>query len=489
MLLIRCSTAACLVPFSISGGFGQTNIAQLVATQVKAEVSSLDAKPTLATWRRSHKNEAVEPARFDIEYEGQGRWCASTVARIALNSDIELTRLALFYTPTPKPGSMPALPLKQDNSLVQSCKLLSLWYEVKHVSAVADLTKSVAQQLGESWGTPVAIPSRTANGSVVLVPERDLWGSGEWDPLFAWHHKHRSVLVAADPEGRPKEGPRLLVIARNVEAPPGISGMDTWDGGPPATQPSLAEAAARIAAIDPPLTHVFLLQLPPERREANLQRSSPTISPLLKWLEIAQDLPPQRKAAALIAADIYLERFFYSGVVEKSSTRKLLKSFGAVFVDTRDGVAYGHTLLKRAQRFAPSGPAAELAQIGLLEDACGFEGPKTDWREGLIAYGEKILRTFPSDQWTPYVHYILGRAYAAKLLFYYPGGVPDADDPENRKIIRAPASRVRAAAITHFRAFLEKQPNALDAAFAWQESWRLLAGLPPTRIGFGCTGD
>jgi hypothetical protein len=133
--------------------------------------------------------------------------------------------------------------------------------------------------------------------------------------------------------------------------------------------------------------------------------------------------------------------------------------------------------------YAPKGQplVGQNAAIARLGSPCAFEGT-SDWRVGLIAFGEQLLRDDPNTQWTPYIHLILGRTYAAKLMLTYPNG--DMGASPNRGPLDP--VRLRDAAIQHFRAFLSQKPNDPDAGYAAHEAWRLLAGLPPTPIHFGC---
>jgi hypothetical protein len=75
----------------------------------------------------------------------------------------------------------------------------------------------------------------------------------------------------------------------------------------------------------------------------------------------------------------------------------------------------------------------------------------------------------------------MARAYAAKLTLTYPdidlNGANTPTDPE----------ALRGNAIAHFRAFIEENRAAPESAIAWRETWRLLAGLPPSPIHFACT--
>jgi hypothetical protein len=101
---------------------------------------------------------------------------------------------------------------------------------------------------------------------------------------------------------------------------------------------------------------------------------------------------------------------------------------------------------------------------------CAFDDGSNNWQDGLIRAAEKLR-----------AHLTIARAYDAKLLLTYPGielnGANKPTDPD----------ALRRSAIAHFRAFLNENPRAPEADFAWREAWRLLAGLPPAPIHFACT--
>jgi len=197
------------------------------------------------------------------------------------------------------------------------------------------------------------------------------------------------------------------------------------------------QEAAQIAAEDPALTRQIV--------EWSRQRSNPkwVVDPTLarnnlrKWLEVAKQRSPHQRAAALLLADLY---------VEGTGTRldpEFYKGLGA-------------------------------------------ERP---WPDLATEHVESFRARFPSDQWTPYVDFALARAHSAKLLWTYPGGSTDDYSTEGSPLSPAGKEHERAAAIEYFKAFLDAKPSGRQGAFAWLEAWRLLAGLPPSRISWGCTGE
>jgi hypothetical protein len=141
-------------------------------------------------------------------------------------------------------------------------------------------------------------------------------------------------------------------------------------GGVPKGQPSLKEAAVRVAT---------------------------------------QGLPREREAAAVVLADIAAKRLMELGVGPSA-------------------------FRSRAERIDPTGAAGEVARVAHAESPCAFDDGSNNWQGGLIQFGEKLLRDFPESRWKSYIHLTMARAYAAKLLLTYPdmflNGANRPTDPE-----------------------------------------------------------
>jgi hypothetical protein len=210
---------------------------------------------------------------------------------------------------------------------------------------------------------------------------------------------------------------------------------------------------------------------PPERESESL-----TLSRLTKWLKNGGNLPPTRHAALLLVADAYI------GCAQLPP--QALAPLGAEFVThcPQDGATYDGNFLRQAEALDPEGQVGELAGLASLGEPCLLEG-HADWPDLVIEKGEKLLSRFPPDRWTPWIHYAIATGHATKLSFAYPGG-----DPEGGMTALTPAAmqQQRKAAIAHFEDFIRAKPDTPESVFAWQEAWRLLAGLPPSQVHFGC---
>jgi hypothetical protein len=149
---------------------------------------------------------------------------------------------------------------------------------------------------------------------------------------------------------------------------------------------------------------------------------------------------------------------------------------------------YLNNFFKQAEKMDDGGEVSELAALWTVSGECpGFD--KRPWPDLAIEHVESFRARFPSDKWTPYVDFALARAHSAKLLWTYPGGSTDDYSTEGSPLSPAGKEHERTAAVEYFKAFIDARPDGREAAFAWLEAWRLLAGLPPSNIRWGCTGE
>ncbi|MEO7143367.1 MAG: hypothetical protein ABI165_07670, partial [Bryobacteraceae bacterium] len=102
----------------------------------------------------------------------------------------------------------------------------------------------------------------------------------------------------------------------------------------------------------------------------------------------------------------------------------------------------------------------------------------------VIDRGQRDLRQFAPGPWSPWMRFAMARAHDVKLSFSLPPG--EADVGTIHPLSPAQSQQERSAAIEEFEQFIAGQPDSPAAVFAWQEAWRLLAGLPPSPTHSGC---
>jgi len=429
--------------------------------QVQADVAALTNRLSLAAWQKAHPGERQDRAHYETSADGyqvdflrENRWCAASVGRTPEG----IARTALFYVPSP-PGAASALPVKQDPALTRDCELDAIWYETQDEQARGNIVR----ELTEAWGQP-------ADARV----KPTIAGAGLWKDVVSWHRPDIDIWAGRNP--------RLVVYAaRNL---PSDWDLDHWFGGVLESQARVADAVARIAALGPALTSPILSGSRCSAGPSTEDRQA--AEPLAKWLAAARSPAPVRRAAALLLTDFYITCAGTSP--DSDPLQKGFAELGAKY-ETRspeDGPDYAHNFREQAERLDPHGPAGQLAGLVSLTDPCFLKGAN-GWPDLLIEKGTKMLNAFPSTRWTPYVHFALARAHATKLSFALPGGDPEGGNVS--PLGPATMQQERSAAISHLRYFLKRQPGAPESVFAWQEAWRLLAGLPPSRIHFGCSGE
>lgn len=438
----------------------QTASETFLASQVRSALRSMSSEPNLSAWRTAHTRERVDLAHYEtdkdpyeVDLARENRWCATSVTDIAAG----VTRAASFYIPVVTRGELPPLPSKQDTSLTNSCRLGAMWYEALGPNLVKDLVT----ELTASWGPPSQSTRKEFLQSVYIR------GSGFWRDVANWRRGAVSIWVAwTDWDKGNGIGSRTIIwMLRERSQDLDLSGVGF----------DVTTSALKMADLSPELT----AQVRPATNCARLGGEI-TMGRLARWLTAAERLPAQRRAAALVAADSFVSCVLASGAKESS-----LAALG-VKLETKcppDGPVYMGSLRKQAEALDPSGPGGALAAVAALQDPCSLDGT-APWPQLVLDHGERILHQFGSGPWSPWVHFAIARAHEVKLSFSLPPG--EIDLGMIHDLTPTQAKEERAKAIEEFAYFIREEPDAKEAAFAWQEVWRLMAGLPPSSTHFGC---
>jgi hypothetical protein len=414
-----------------------------LALSAQDEIAELANEPTIGVWQKSHAQDQLELAAYSLGDRADA--IDARPNRLCAISTSVSRRTALFYVPEVPAGAL--LPSGRIEPKA-ACTLQALWFETQ-----APL-ENVVRELTAKWGQP---------GGSAFKPE--IRGAGLWKNVTAWHRPGFSIWAAY------YNG--VIVYARRDM--PKDSAMFR---GPPFRPSPVMDAAARLLGDPTPLTTEILARSRCEDLPVTREDPSKAAARLDRWLRLSSTLPGQQKAAALLLADEYVtcaENSFRSPQLDG-----LFKNLGAEFETQcpQNGPFYTHNFRRRAEI------NSELAKVVGLGDFCNLKGSHP-WYQLVIDNGERILAQFPNDAWTSYVHYLVGRAHAARLAFSYPGGNPETGTIFPLSSIEK--ERERNAAVAHFKLFLAKQPDLPESVFAWQEAWRLMAGLPPSRLSFGCS--
>jgi hypothetical protein len=394
------------------------------AKQIKTDIDTLSSEPALAVWQASHRDEKLQLAHYDTTNDGYEVDFRRTNRWCA--ASVSNGRAALFYVPEPGSGALPQ---------TRNCRMEAIWYETQDTALVAELSAI--------WGQP--------NGQIT---EPDIRGSATWKGAPAWHRQGMNIWAVS-------QGQRMIVYARR-DIPRDLDMAFALLSSTLKAQ--LIDAAAQIAPKDSELLEGAHCETRQPKRESDLI----AIRRLAQWIKAATSLAPEQKASALILADAWVacSRISPDSLMQLGAEYKIQCP--------QDGPTYSHNLRNQA--------AGELAGIASLTEPCTLEG-KGNWPDLVIAEGERLLNRYPKGQWTAWVHYAIARAHAARLSFAYPEGRPGGyGTPLTPDVMR----KERAAAVDQFERFLKEKPDSPESRYAWQESWRLQAGLPPSPLGFDC---
>ncbi|MGA3048081.1 MAG: hypothetical protein ABSD67_15725 [Terracidiphilus sp.] len=447
----------------------------MFAKQVERDIAPLSSQLSVGAWQKLHLHEKLELAHYNFDenfYEAdlaevKSRWCAASISQ----SPSDFGRVALFFVPSVKADALPFLPSLEQVSIKEDCRIQMLRYRASPEISVQDL----AREFSSVWGVPNV--SRDP-----LIVDSD--GA-------TWDHDGVSVRMTKRPGTLLHSPAGVFVYARRDALPANTCGECEISllpllGG---KRTLLAERAGRIAVEDPTLTRQIVRRSCPMTSVTPQEDSSVTVDRLRNWFEAAKQLSPRRRAAAFLLADLYVENAPWGYAAKPYvGPAEFYTRLGARY--DKEG-NYDHNFLERAEKLDGGGEVGELAALLTLSEACSSTDYRP-WPDLAIERGESFLAHFSSDQWTPYVHYALARAHSARVVWTYPGGDEESqEENSDDNYIAFPLSHAakeqeREAAIDHFKAFLDAKPNGPEAPFAWQEAWRLLAGLPPSQISWGC---
>jgi hypothetical protein len=462
--------------------FAQDAPASMFAKQVEHDIAALSSQPSVGAWQKLHPDEKLELMHYNdgkdhdeadlgLDFDS---WCAASPSR----SPSTFGRVALFFVPSVKAGALPPLPSPGHASIKESCRMQALHYSVVSEIPIQDFVRDLVRELSSVWGTPDR--SQARSGKEYGHPE-NIYGD-----FAVWDHDGVSARLAfrwSDSQNAGHQVPVGIVLYVKLDALPAAPCDECTSS---LMYPLYSEGltlflqeAAQIAAEDPALTRQIV--------EWSHQRNNPkwAVDPTLarnnlrKWLEVARQRSPHQRAAALLLADLYVE-----GTGTKLEP-EFYKGLGAEY-DKQGN--YLNNFIKQAEKMDQGEEVSEMAALWTLSGECpGFD--KSPWPDLATEHVESFRARFPSDQWTPYVDFALARAHSAKLLWTYPGGSTDDYSTEGSPLSPAGKEHERAAAVEYFKAFLDARPDGREAAFAWLEAWRLLAGLPPSNIRWGRTGE
>jgi hypothetical protein len=214
------------------------------------------------------------------------------------------------------------------------------------------------------------------------------------------------------------------------------------------------------------------------------------------WFASASSVPADRRAAALVAADLLVQitaaRVAGFSLPEQAAVRDRMAAHGARFDYAPIGGVhiYMHDWLKEALRIDPGGRAGEIAFLALME--MGFETSATCTEQGgngfraVIARGEEFLRTRSGSAVANEVRFLVAEAYSDIVRLVNGGNYQAIPELPAQPEEEEPARR---RAVELYVAAFERAGGSMRARESWPNAWRLMAGLTPMRTYFYCVYD
>jgi hypothetical protein len=481
------------------------------------ELAVLRSGITVSAWMTEHPGDTFVLFGRDSVRENHDSWCGRAGNAERLSDGVRMVRYAYFYPPPPQPSQV--LPDGGEPTLIQrQCTLGTIWIQsggadsAEGNALAASLRAALTQRYGPVTASPdvffLRVPidsqrrllSRTAGAEAMLLGLH-FFGAAAWRTPGRWQADSTVLVSAFDRGGLGRRAVgRVLAFAYLPIAELGsfrrVTESEALYERRTAT---LAATAAHLAGMDTAkVDRLFALYTAAESatfgrhpaRPAELD--SAVLVALKDWITSARELPPARRAGALLAADQITGSgaMLYVRSQAEDSTRLALERVGATF--TRDelsgGYNYTHNWLDEALRLDPSGPVGKLATLALLRNGfneTGMCGGGSEAFRRVIATGEQLLADALDTATAAEVHRLVGDAYADIVALAAGGGSGYADSAAY--LGEAPAAR--SSAIVHYRQALALDHVSQEARAAWLEAWRLIAGLPPTRTHFFCVYD
>lgn len=211
--------------------------------------------------------------------------------------------------------------------------------------------------------------------------------------------------------------------------------------------------------------------------------------PLVRWVTASQALAAPRRAGALYAADLVLERAQCRfRLCEQGADAALapLRAAGARF---RWSPVVGMQISERAwlaqaralDRDSRLGQSILLAQLNSAFDFSGACGRGPDGFRAVIENGRRYLERVSDSPIAAQVHFYLGEAWRDVVALAGGAGGDFADVSR----YEVEADSARAAALRHYRQAIAAGPSPTAHA-AWRQAWWLLSGMAPVGTRFFC---
>jgi hypothetical protein len=501
--VVRASAAMFEASYDPSGSGSPVSAADTGQPELDRWISQLvkgpDTTVTLRRWLSEHPGDSV--GQTIPTGLGTDAFCRSAAASIIDRTKV-WRRSAVFLIPPPPPGE--ALP---DTSGVAEhvCRLRALWLESAEADSLqafqvaSHLRARVTRLLGEGR------PGVLMTGS----------GTGRWQEGRSWITGKRVVVVGGEPGSVYYPEYAETDTAPIVQLPTAVAASYEIGNGLdvevmdlvnqtvyPKVAPELLVTTARgDSAVERagvsglyPLHQLFARYRDSTNSDSILgprrvNRSVDTL--LLRALTALRDsarLPPSRRAAAFLAADIAVQvhaPWLDYGPNPDSLLRMSLERLGAHYEDLHLGAAwyYQRPWLWRAYQLDSLGPSGNSAFAELIANGWGTKFECAASPTETIQRGERAIAAGHPD---PMVHLEVALGYA-DLFSTSAGGVKQSDS-DTVKALAVKAEDARLRAIEHYRQALAQVRDPGLRRTIWDKAVHLMLRLPFETI-YDCTGD
>jgi hypothetical protein len=465
--------------------------------------SRIDTTVTLGAWLRSHPSDRISEI---APVEGiRDPFCRAAVVKMELASRT-LVRSALFYMPVPPKGEK--LPTDTARVAEDLCVFRTLVLSSEEMDwptghAARDaLAPLIDKRLGAHRDG-----LELGAGGISGTTEGRTWKGPGTTVVIATAPSQKPVAIDVNAPETPDTTPKLSRVFAVAYAPgSGVQDFDIWRSRNEQQAAQRAEDrkslyrnadSAIVWAVLPGIaadlrTVLTYLRNRDEDKE-NQQRPPQVDTALLRALKATHDaapsLPPPRRAAALLAADIALFATLPMLPADSNNAlRSALTSLGITFDDLPIDQLVQNTRpwLWEAYRLDSLGRAGRVAFVELLAQGWTTRGACNESEQGggeyarIIAHGEAALSRGDNNA---LIHYYVASAY--KTIY----DLANYGDNEyfDSNAAKPQAETARLKGIEHYRAALESLPDRVLRREAWTKAMRLIlrrSGEQPEYVCF-----
>ena len=451
--------------------------------------SRIDTTVTLGAWLRSHPSDTVSAI---APVEGlDDPFCRAAV----VNGEVagrRFVRSALFYIPVPPKGEQ--LPADTAKVAEEVCELRTIVLASEEMDFPAGhvVRDTLALLIGRRLG-PHRDGLGLGAGGIRGTTEGKTWnGPGTTVVIAAAPSEQRPSGIARREEEDGQEAPPPPVARVFAVAYAPGSGAQDFDTEQSRRKHEAAQTAedrkSLYRNVDSAIVWAALPNVATDVRtvltylrthdEDNPTKRPPEVdTALLRALkatrDVAPSLPPPRRAAALLAADVVL--FATVPFLPADSTialRRALTTLGITFDDLHISQSVQNTRpwLWEAYELDPLGRAGRAAFIELLAQGWTTRGACLEGGNEyaqIIAHGERALSKGDNN---PLIHFYVASAY--KTIY----DMANFGDSEyfDSDAAKPQAESARLKGIEHYRRALESLPDRALRREAWTKAMRLI---------------